>query len=249
MAGRIWDKFLTKKDKAVFAQSGLGNRNGFGKRPVLLVIDVNYIFVGDRPEPVLEAIKRWPAACGESGWDALPIIQELLETARKKRVPVIYTTGEMRPDRWDRGSWDWKNSRGAGRELQPKTNLNGNDIVAEIAPTPQDIIVNKIKPSGFFGTNLESFLNLFHADSLIVAGTTTSGCVRATVLDAFSLNYRVTVVEDACFDRSEASHAINLCDINAKYADVIMSDEVINYINNLPDALFDLPSGEGMGRV
>ena len=101
------------------------------------------------------------------------------------------------------------------------TNLDGNEIVTPIAPGPKDIVVLKQKPSGFFGTNLASYLTLLGCDSLIVTGTTTSGCVRATVLDAFSLNYRVALAEEGCFDRSQASHAINLCDMNAKYADVV----------------------------
>jgi nicotinamidase-related amidase len=81
-------------------------------------------------------------------------------------------------------------------------------------------VIKKQKPSGFFGTNLASYLTLFGCDSLIVVGTTTSGCVRATVVDAFSLNYRVILAEEGCFDRSEASHAVSLCDMHAKYADV-----------------------------
>ena len=116
-------------------------------------------------------------------------------------------------------------------------------ILDEIAPAPQDIVIRKLKPSGFYGTNLESFLTLLGADSLIVMGTTTSGCVRATVLDAFSSNYRLAVVEDACFDRSQASHAINLCDMNAKYADVVTSGDALAYIASLDDGLFELPAG------
>ena len=81
-----------------------------------------------------------------------------------------------------------------------------------------------------------------------MTGTTTSGCVRASVIDAFSENYRVTLAEEGCFDRSEASHAINLCDMNAKYADVISTDEIIERIESLPDDLFDLPSGKPMGQ-
>ena len=110
-------------------------------------------------------------------------------------------------------------------------------------PAPQDIVVLKQKPSGFFGTNLASYLTLLGADSIIVTGTTTSGCVRATVLDAFSMNYHVAIAEDGCFDRSQASHAINLCDMNAKYADVMKSAEVLDFIDTLPEDLFDLPKG------
>jgi maleamate amidohydrolase len=78
---------------------------------------------------------------------------------------------------------------------------------------------------------------------VIVTGTTTSGCVRATVLDAFSLNYRISLAEEGCFDRSQASHAINLCDMHAKYADVLKTSEVLAYLDSLPNGMFDLPPG------
>ena len=122
-------------------------------------------------------------------------------------------------------------------------NLDGNEIVAPLAPAPQDIVVLKQKPSGFFGTNMVSYLTLLGCDSLIVTGTTTSGCVRATVLDAFSLNYRIALAEEGCFDRSQASHAINLCDMNAKYADVVKTSDILAYLETLPTGMFDLPRG------
>ena len=243
MAERIWDKFLTERDKAVFEASGYGVQGGFGERPALLVVDVNYNFTGERPEPILDSIRRWPNSCGEEGWATIPTMQELLGAARKKGLPVIYTTGEVRPDGWDRGSWAWKNSRTSGPAPERESNLDGNEILAEIAPEPQDIVIRKLKPSGFFGTNLESFLTLLAADSVVIVGTTTSGCVRATAIDAFSNNYRVAIVEDACFDRSQASHAINLCDLNAKYADVVSSGDVVRHFEGLPEGLFDLPTG------
>jgi len=243
MAERIWDKFLTERDKAVLAASGHGAQAGFGGRPALLVVDVNYNFTGDRPEPILDSIRRWPNSCGEEGWATIPTMQGVLGAARKKGIPVIYTTGEVRPDRWDRGSWAWKNSRTSRPAPERGTNVDGNEILAEIAPEPQDIVIRKLKPSGFFGTNLESFLTLLAADSVVIVGTTTSGCVRATAIDAFSNNYRVAIVEDACFDRSQASHAINLCDLNAKYADVVSSGDVVRHFEGLPDGLFDLPTG------
>ena len=81
MAERIWDQFLTERDREVFAASGYGTRAGFGDRPVLLVIDVNYNFVGDKPEPILDSIKRWPNSCGEEGWAAIPRIRSLIDTA------------------------------------------------------------------------------------------------------------------------------------------------------------------------
>lgn len=239
---RIWDAFLTERDKAVFAASGFGALGGFGERPALLVIDVNYAFCGEEPEPILKSIKQWPNSCGEDAWQAIPVLQRLIGACRGKGVPVIYTTGVVRDDGWDIASWGWKNSRvdqsttSAG--VTP-TNRDGNAIVDEIAPAPQDIVVLKQKPSGFYGTPLASYLQLLGCDSVIVTGTTTSGCVRATVLDAFSMNFRIAVVEDGCFDRAEASHAINLCDMNAKYADVLPSERVIDFLHGLPDGLFE----------
>jgi maleamate amidohydrolase len=245
---RIWDAFLTPRDRAVFASAGFGRRAGMGKRPALLVIDVSYAFTGERDEPILEAIEQWPNACGEDAWAAVPVIRGLIDACRAKGLPVIYTTGVVRPDHWDVASWAWKNGRtdestkGAGKR---PTNRDGNAIVDEIAPEPEDIVVLKQKPSGFFGTPLQSYLQLLACDGVIVTGTTTSGCVRATVIDAFSQNFRVTIAEDGCFDRSQASHAVNLCDMHAKYADVLPSGDIIGEIEALPDGLFAgrLPAG------
>jgi maleamate amidohydrolase len=246
----IWNRFLTERDKQVFAAAGFGARQGFGKRPVVLIIDVNYNFCGDRPEPIIESIKRWRASCGEEAWDGVNAIKRLLAAGRTKDLPVIYTTGVRRPDNWDSGSWSWKNTRADERVSTPVTNLPGDTIVPDIAPEPRDILIQKQKPSAFFGTPLASYLTLLGADSLIVAGTTTSGCVRATVLDAFSTNYRVTVVEEGCFDRSQASHAISLCDMHAKYADVLKLGEVTAFIDTLPRGMFDLqkPGQSAMPR-
>jgi nicotinamidase-related amidase len=247
---RIWDDYLTERDRAVFRASGFGARGGFGKRPALLVIDVSYGFAGDRPEPNLESIKRWSNSCGAESWEAIAAIKGLASAFRARNLPVIYTTGVNREDGWDVGSWAWKNTRTSESLPAPKQALDANAIVAEIAPHKQDIVVLKQKPSGFFGTNLAAYLQLLGADSVVVTGTTTSGCVRATVIDAFSLNFRVAVAEDGCFDRSQASHAINLCDMHAKYADVVPSAEVIAYVETLADDLFpNLPKGEAPGMA
>jgi len=242
---RIWDKFLTERDKAVFKAAGYGAHAGFGKRPALLIIDVSYGFTGDKPEPILDSIKRWSNSCGAESWDGIAVIKRLAERFRQKRLPVIYTTSECRPDNWDAGSWAWKNTRTEESAPRAQGNLDANEIVAEIAPRPQDIVVKKQKPSGFFGSNLLSYLTLLGCDSVIVTGTTTSGCVRATVIDAFSHNLRVAVAEDGCFDRSEVSHAVSLCDLHAKYADVVPASAVLDHIATLTDDLFpNLPTGK-----
>ena len=247
MAERIWDKFLTERDKAVFAQAGYGARGGYGKRPALVVVDVSWAFCGETPEPILQSIKRWRSSCGEEAWEAIGYIKKLVLKAREKGLPVIYTTGIRREDNWDSGSWGWKNSRNVeDRGIVARNDLDGNQIVSEIAPGPQDIVVYKQKPSGFFGTNLAAYLTLLGCDSIVVVGTTTSGCVRGTVIDAFSLNYRVAIAEEGCFDRSQASHAISLCDLNAKHADVVPTDDVLAFFDTLGTGMFDLPKGSSV---
>ena len=244
---RPWEKYLSDRDQVVFASAGFGGKAGMGERPVLLVIDVSYAFCGDKREPILDSIKRWKLSCGEAAWNALPVIRRLIDAAQKKGLPVIYTTGYARDDKWDRGSWTWKNPEGEGSKNTPiepqPTNRDGNDIMDEIAPRPQDIVVWKQKPSGFHEAPSQSYLQLLKADSLIVVGTTTSGCVRATTVDAFSNNYRVAVVEDACFDRADVSHAVSLLDLHAKYADVVTSEDTLAYVEGLEDGLFDVPRG------
>jgi hypothetical protein len=166
MNERIWDKFLTERDKAVFAAGGFGARAGFGKRPALLVVDVNWAFCGERPEPILESIKRWRTSCGEEASIALEYIKSLIEAAHTKGLPVIYTTGERRPDNWDAGSWRWKSTRGDEASGSVHDDVDGNEIVTMIAPGPRDIVIKKQKPSGFFGTNLASYLTLLGCDSV-----------------------------------------------------------------------------------
>jgi nicotinamidase-related amidase len=242
MSERIWDKFLTDRDRSLMRALDYDTEAGFGERPALLVIDVTYSFCGAEPQPILDAIKTWRTSCGEDAWRAIPVIQSLIAKGREKGMPVIYTRNEFRDDGWDAGSWRWKASRrppsGPGRNLS-----HGNDILPAVAPAPNDLVVRKQKPSGFFGTGLSSYLQLLGCDSVVVTGGTTSGCVKATVLDAFSANYRVAVVEDACFDRLQASHALSLCDMHAKYADVVPSEKVLAILDTLQPGLFRLPGG------
>jgi maleamate amidohydrolase len=232
-----WDNILTQRDKEVFALSGYGKRAGFGQRPAVLVIDVNYNFVGDKPEPILESVKRFRNSCGEEGWQGVQRIRELLSEARKKHLPTFYTTGhDDRTNTVAFGRWQAKNSRST--EDMTEEWDKGNHIVEEIAPQQGDIVVRKQKPSAFFGTPLISMLNEVHADSVLLTGTTTSGCVRASVIDAFSYNLKVSVIEDCVFDRGQASHKINLFDMAMKYADVISLKEAIEYVRGLPDNLY-----------
>lgn len=228
--------YLTERDREVFGRAGYGQRMGFGDRPVIVVIDVNYAFCGESREPILASIAKYHNSCGEEAWDAVAAIERLIATARRQRVPVIYTTGYDRSIAGTFGLGRWYDKVPAEAD-----DIGGraNEIVAPIAPQSHDIVIEKTMPSAFFATNLASYLVSLAADTLLVCGTTTSGCVRATVVDGFSHNYRMIVVEDGTFDRGQASHAINLFDMDMKYADVVGLDETVDYLASLPPGMFD----------
>ena len=236
----VWDDILTDRDVQVFAKAGYGSHQGFGDRPAVLIIDVNYNFVGETSEPILDSIEKYRNSCGEEGWEGVYQIQKLLRAARAKGLPILYSTGVPRQSLADTGRWAGKNQRAI--EDQGERAERGTEIVAEIAPEEGDIVIRKMKPSAFFGTPLVSYLNELQIDTLLVGGTTTSGCVRASVLDAFSYNYKVAVIEECTFDRGQASHKINLFDMNAKYADVISLAEAEAYLARVPEGLF-MPAG------
>ncbi len=234
----IWDDVLTERDREVFEAAGWGQRAGYGKRPVVVVIDINYNFCGDKREPILDSIKKWHFSCGEVAWDVgIPATQKLLEVARRKRLPIVYTTNPRREDGFDLGAWGLKGSR--SEEAVDVQGHIGNDIVAEVAPQPDDIFIEKLKPSAFFSTNLISHLVNLQADSLILAGTTTSGCVRATAVDGLSYDFKVTIPHEAVFDRGETSHKMALFDLHMKYIDVTDLSDTLQYLEGLDAGLFD----------
>lgn len=233
MTERVWDKFLTDKDKRIYQLAGYGKRGGFGTRPALFIIDVQYNFCGDEPgEAHEDGLKQYRTHCGEVGWKAVPHIERLLKLARAKNLPVFYTQSERRPDMIDSGVQVGKNHRGSEKTSQEGT--HATQTVAPLKPEPQDILIGKRKPSAFFGTLFMSHLNFLDVDTLIMTGCTTSGCLRATSVDAYSFNFKVVIPEETAFDRFEASHAMNLFDLNCKYADVIPVDDVADYLQQLP---------------
>lgn len=228
---RQWDRFLSGDDRAIYDEAGYGRIGGGGTRPALVVIDVTHEFVGDKPEPIRESIKRFPNSCGLAAWEAMDRIVELLNAFRDQERPIFYTKGMDDRDAISRGSWGWK--KDPNSESSIASNPIANQIPSQIAPRPGERVIQKTKPSAFFGTPLASYLVHLKADTLIIAGTTTSGCVRATVLDSFSSNFRTIVAEDAVFDRIEASHAMNCFDMHSKYADVIPTSDVVAYVRGL----------------
>lgn len=229
-----WDGLIPVDDLKIIEGAGYGARMDWGKRPALVVVDATRSFLGDRDIPIAESIRRWPNACGPQAWGAIDAISTLILSAHTAAVPVFYTIGGFREDGFNLGSWLWKQPR--SREDAESATVpagGGNEIVPPLRPEPRDVVITKLKPSGFFETTLRSLLQLHDVDTLVVTGGTTSGCVRGTVLDAFSHNLRTIVPHECCFDRIRVSHAVSLFDMNAKYADVAPLDDVTAYFRNL----------------
>jgi len=233
----IWDKYLTDRDKAHLAVWGKKQPDKLGGRPVLLVIDVYYASVGHERKPLLESIQQWPMSCGEDGWKAIDQMRLLIAGARQCGVPVVHVRGypgfPSDPSRVaERGNRGGNHSGGLPAEVAAL----GNEIVREVAPIEGELVVGKAAPSAFSGTVLLQYLQMVKADTVIVCGESTSGCVRASVVDAQSNRYSVGIVEECCFDRTEAAHAMNLFDMHQKYGEVIDLSGALEYFRNLPQA-------------
>jgi maleamate amidohydrolase len=227
----VWDRFLTDRDKRVYEGAGLGAMSGFGRKPALVIVDITYAFTGDERRPLEEAILEYPTSCGEQAWDSIEYNQRLLGAARRAGIPIFYTRPGYRADGADLGSWSRKFAE-AGHDSMVD-GAWGTMIVEELAPLPGEIVITKKKPSAFFATPLASYLIDLKVDTVIITGCTTSGCVRASVLDAFSYNFIVILPEECSFDRGEAAHAINLFDMQQKYADVMPTDAVIQHLEDI----------------
>ncbi len=214
---------LTKKR---YEAAGFGRPVGLGQRPGLMIIDVQYRTVGTEPKPFDEALQEFTTSCGEEGWAAVPQIQKLLELFRARNWPVFYPHVAPK-ESYDQGA--------LGAKVPGIMNIpaKGYEFVAEVAPREGDVLLPKRHPSAFFGTPLASYLVQSGIDSLVVTGCTTSGCVRGSVVDAFSLNYKVAVPSDAVYDRSPIVHEVNLFDMGQKYADVSTTSELITKLEAL----------------
>ena len=194
-----------------------------GQRPALLAIDLyNLVFEGG-PRPPHEVVKEFKSSCGVFAHEAIKPTQELLRFARARRIPVVYTTTETRKE--GRPAAVHATNRQAA-----KLQTNAYEIRDEFRPEPDDLIIYKERASAFFGTPLVAHLHRLGADSLIVCGESTSGCVRASVVDAYSYGFHTVAVEECCFDRSLLSHKINLFDLHHKYADVMHLEEVKGHL-------------------
>ena len=224
-----WDGIISEEEQRAYEAAGFGRPSGMGERAALLIIDVQYRTVGTKREPFWEAIKEFKTACGEVGWRAVDHIAPLLGRFREKDLPVLYPY--VAP----------KEAFDSGRLAEKVPALmtidaKGYEFVPEVAPRPEDVLLPKKHPSAFFGTPLASYLIDLGADSVVVTGCTTSGCVRGSVVDAFAYNFKVVVPHECVYDRSATSHAVNLFDMASKYADVRPVAEVMAQLEALPSA-------------
>ncbi len=224
-----WDGVVPAEEMEAYRAAGFGKPTGIGSRPVLLIIDVQYRTVGTRPAPFWDAVKEFPTACGQVGWDAVRNIERVLALFRQKGWPVLYP------------HVSWKESFDTGRLAEKVPSImtvtsKGYEFVREVAPREGDILLPKKHPSAFFGTPLASYLVDLQADTLVVTGCTTSGCVRGTVVDGFAYNFKVMLPHECVYDRGPTAHAVNLFDMGQKYADVVTTQECLTALQELKPA-------------
>ena len=192
-----------------------------GSRPAVLMVDVYKESYEGGKRPVVELMKDYPSSCGERAWAMVEPAQRLLAAAREAGLPIIYSTGDTRSQA-DRGK---PTNRQRHRDAD-----DAYEILDELAPEPEDLVVYKQRASCFYGTPLLSHLTALGVGSLIMGGGTTSGCLRAGVQDAKANGFHVTLVEECCYDRTAINHKVNLFDMHHKYADVMRLDEVLEHL-------------------
>jgi len=193
-----------------------------GPRPAILAIDLyNKAYQGGN-RPVVEVNREFSGSCGENAWRAMEPTQKLFAAARRAGIPVIYSTRHA-----DTAGVHSTNRR-MGREVE---DVYG--IKEELAPHPGDLVIYKERASAFFGTPLIAHLRRLGVESLIICGESTSGCVRASTVDAYSYGFHNVLVEECTYDRSMLSHKVNLFDLHHKYADVMHVGEVIAHLDGM----------------
>ncbi|WP_049901344.1 isochorismatase family protein [Halococcus agarilyticus] len=221
MTEHIWDDLLTERDRRVIEKAGYDeagasswDSRGLGTDPLVLVIDVQRLVVGE-DEPILDAIEEYRTAMGEIAWNAIGEIEPFLDFARENDLPVAYT--RVVPSSYD------------------DPDHEDLDIVEPVAPEPGETVIDKTYASAFYGTDLLSRLVRGGHDSVIIVGNSTSGCVRATSIDAQQNGFDVILPQECLFDRIEASHKVALLDLWMKYAEVLERDEVETYVEEIAE--------------
>lgn len=225
-----WQQFFTEQDKQHHSLQAKSEPAGFGDKPALVLIDIYYSVLGFERQPIFESMKKWPMSTGLEGWAAVDKTAIILAKARELGIPVIHVKG-ITPSA---NTWRKKNGRKPA-EIPPTEEemFRGSQIVDEVKPIPGELVIEKGAASAFQGTTLVFQLNSLGIDTVLCCGETTSGCVRASVVDGATHRYKMGVIEECVFDRTESSHYMNLYDMNQKYADVVSLDTAIAYFEKI----------------
>ena len=197
-----------------------------GPSPALIAVDLYELSYQGGAKPVAELAKIYPSSCGENAHAAIEPTKRLIAAARAVGLPVFYSTMDTSPDSMP-GAVRATKRRGVPRDPALYA------IKSEFKPQPGDVVITKQRASVFFGTPLAAHLTQLGVRTVIMCGESTSGCVRASAVDAYSHGFHVVLVEECCFDRSLLSHKVNLFDLHHKYADVMKVDEVVTHLGTL----------------
>jgi len=197
-----------------------------GPMPALLAIDLYNIVYRGGDRPVIEINDDHPNTCGEFAHAAIEPTKRLLAAARRAGIPIFFCTQETRPQNRPQGV-------GSTRRQRMTTTAEDYGIYPEFEVRPEDVIITKQRASIFQGTPIVSHLNYLGVKSLIVCGESTSGCVRASSVDAYSNGFHVSIVEECTYDRSALIHKVNLFDLHHKYCDVMHLEEVVGHLDGL----------------
>ena len=223
-----WEDVIDDEIRAI--AGNYAARRGLRDRPALVCVDNYNAVFGDKPEPVLEAMKRFPSSCGLAAWNAVEPTQKLMAAARAAGIPVIHTHGMAElPAILEKAQTTKRTTTGHDRAWDMAH-------FAPLAPLPGEIVIQKLRATAFYGTPITAYLTELGVNTLIYCGNSTSGCVRASVVDGYNAGYATAVVEECVFDRNWLSHKVNLFDLNSKYADVMFLDEVLQYLGGLESA-------------
>ncbi|HLH98592.1 MAG TPA: isochorismatase family protein [Xanthobacteraceae bacterium] len=222
-----WKDAIPEADIRLYA--GWRRETFVGPKPALLAIDLyDLVYRGGAHSPY-ELNDRFANTCGVYAHQAIAPTKQLFAAARSAGIPVFYSTQDTRPNNRPPGAVSTRRQR-------PTPADEPFAIYREFTPAATDIVIYKQRASAFQGTPLFSHLALLGIRSLIVCGESTSGCVRASVVDAYSNGFHVAIAEECTFDRSELIHKVNLFDLHHKYADVIRLDEVLAHLAGLHPA-------------
>ncbi|MEX1029924.1 MAG: isochorismatase family protein [Paenibacillaceae bacterium] len=227
MTTRGWELYFSERDKEHDQLRGKQELAGFGTKPALVLIDIYYSVLGVEREELFKSMETWPGSTGLEGWKAVDAAAELLAVARENGIPVIHVKGMesiIQP---------WIHRKRGPSTMSAEMRKKGMEIVDEVKPIAGEIVLEKSAPSAFQGTALSFQLVSLGIDTVIVCGETTSGCVRASVVDGATQRFKMGVVEEGVFDRTESSHWMNLYDMHQKYADVVNLAYAKEYLHKI----------------